>query len=134
MNNVNLLIVNQSRATSEIDSHNCQTLVHCLDKVTGPIDAPPITERFGKEVAQHDPDVFHSVVLIYIQIALCFDLEIEGAVFAEELEHVIQEPYASRDLVLPSTVDAQAAGDLSLFGVALESSLPHLDASMSPAK
>jgi len=45
--------------------------------------------------------------------------KIETAVFSEQLQHVIEEANAGGDVIPAASFDTQFAGDLSLFGVAL---------------
>ena len=49
---------------------------------------------------------------------LQLELEIEAAVAREQLEHVIEEANARRDLVLARAVDGERQRDLRLGGVA----------------
>ena len=55
-------------------------------------------KRLRKQLAQHDADILDGVVLIHIQIAVGFQLQIEAAVLGEQLQHVIEEADAGRDL------------------------------------
>ena len=70
-----------------------------------------------KKLADHDAGVFDGVVLIDIEIAFGCELEIEAAVFGEELQHVIEEADAGRNLVASAAFDAEFAADLRFFGV-----------------
>ncbi len=46
---------------------------------------------------QNNAGVFHRVVLIHVQVAIGVKLQIEAAVFAKKLEHVIEEAHARRN-------------------------------------
>ena len=48
-------------------------------------------ERFRKQLAHNDADVFNGVVLIHIQIAIGLQLQVEAAMFREQLQHVVEE-------------------------------------------
>ena len=84
-----------------------------------------IAQRLGEQLAQHDADVFHGVMLVHIQIAVGVQLQIKAAMLGEQLQHVIEETNAGRDLVSAAPFDRQAAADLRFFGVALDGGLSH---------
>ena len=48
-------------------------------------------QRFVERLSQHDADIFDGVMLIDIEVALGFELQIEAAVMGEEFQHVIEE-------------------------------------------
>ena len=72
-----------------------------------------------EQLAQHDADVFHGVVLVDIQIALGVELQIEAAMLGEQLQHVIEEADAGGDFVPAAAFDPQRAADVRFLGVAL---------------
>src|SRR5262249_42008740 len=65
------------------------------------------------------------VVLVDIQVALGAQLQIETAVFGKQLQHVVEEADARRNLVLAAPLDPECAGDARLLGVALEGRPSH---------
>ena len=58
------------------------------------------------------------MVLVDVEIALTRELEIEAAVAREQLEHVIEEANAGRDLVFAGALDGERQIDLRLGSVA----------------
>ncbi len=105
VNHIDLLIVDQRRTAAEIHRDNRQRFIHRLDEITGAIDAAAVAERLGEEIAEDDAGIFDRVVLIHIEIALRVQFEIESAVLAEKLEHVIQKANAGRDLICAGAFD-----------------------------
>src|SRR5450759_3847840 len=65
-------------------------------------------------------------MLVHVEIAIGFDLQIETAVFGEQLEHMIEEADSGGDVVLAAAFDLQLAGDLRLLGVSLNGGGSHL--------
>src|SRR5260370_15673713 len=60
------------------------------------------------------------MMLVHVQIAFGFELQVEAAVLGEQLEHVIEETNASRDGVLTTSFDLQRAADPRFFCVPLQ--------------
>jgi hypothetical protein len=65
------------------------------------------------------------VVLIDVEIAARFEFQVEPAVLGEQFQHVVEEPYARRNLVPPAALDAELGADLRLFRVALDARGSH---------
>jgi hypothetical protein len=59
------------------------------------------------------------VVLVHVEVAFGLQGEIEGSVFREELQHVIEEADAGGDFVAAFAFYAERARDLGFFCVAL---------------
>ena len=102
------VLVDQRGPAAEIERDHGQRFVHRQHEVAGAIDAPAVAERFGEQLAQHDADVFHGVVLVHIEIAVGVELQIEAAVLGEQLQHVIEEADAGGDLVAAAAFDLRA--------------------------
>ncbi len=66
---LNLVFVNQRRTAAQIQRDHGEGFIHGHDEVACAIDSLAIAERLGDKLAEHDADVFDSVVLIDIQIA-----------------------------------------------------------------
>jgi hypothetical protein len=81
--------------------HCCeaQGFVHWHEEIAGAQNAALGAQRFVEELAEHDADIFDGVVLVDIEVALGFELEIEATVMGEEFQHVIEETDPSRNLV-----------------------------------
>src|ERR1019366_1495893 len=119
------IFVDQGGASAEIYGDHGEGLVHGQDEVAGPVDALAIAEGFGEQLAQHDADVFHGVVLVDGEIAFGLQGDIESAVFGEQLQHMVEEANAGGDVIASAAIDFQGAADACLFGVALNGSSSH---------
>ncbi len=62
-------------------------------------------------LADHDADVFDRVVLVDFEITIGAQLQIEGAMLREQLEHVIEEANAGLDFVASAAFNAELAGN-----------------------
>jgi hypothetical protein len=117
--NLYTVFVDERRASAEIHRDYGERFIHRLHEVARAVYAFAITQSLREELAHHNADVLHGVVLIDIKIALRFDCEIEAAMFGEQLQHVVEEPDSGGDTVLAPSFDAQVACYPRFFGVAL---------------
>jgi hypothetical protein len=58
-------------------------------------------------------------MLIHVEIAFGIQGEVEATVFGEQLQHVVEETDAGRDVIAAAAFDFQDAGDAGLLSVAL---------------
>jgi hypothetical protein len=126
VNNCDLLIVNQRRAAPEIYRNHGQRLIHGLEEIASAINASPISQCSSEEISEHDACVFDSVMLIDIEIAISLQFEIEAAMFAEQLEHVIQEADAGQNLIRSPAFDNEATRDAGFLRFAIQAGFSHL--------
>ena len=76
-----------------------------MHEVTGAVDAAPVAQRLGEQLTQHDAGVFDGVVLVHVEVARGLERQVEAAVLGEQLQHVIEEADAGRDLVAAAALD-----------------------------
>ena len=88
-------------------------------------------ERLRERLAERDADVLDGVVLIDVEVAVGLQLQVEGAVPREQLQHVVEEPDAGLHLVAALALDAQRDVDPGLARVPLDHALPHRISSMA---
>ena len=111
------------RAAAQVHRGHRQRFVHRHHEVAGAVDALLVSQRRCHGFAEDDADVFHGVVLVHIQIAGGFQLQVEPAVPGEQLQHVVEEPDAGPHLVLPLAVHDEPALDLGFRGPPVEAGL-----------
>jgi hypothetical protein len=107
----------ECRPPAQIHRGDGEGLVHGHEEVAGAQDAALSAEGAVKRLAQGDADVFDGVVLIDVQIAVALEVEIEGAVAREELEHVIEEANAGGNFIAALALDGEFEIDACLRGV-----------------
>ena len=118
-----LVSITAGGASAEVDGGDAESFVHRHEEVAGAQDAALVAECLVEGLAERDADIFDGVVLIDIEIAVALQFEVEAAVASEELEHVIEETDAGRDLVWPRPSMRQIEVNLGLVGVAVDDSL-----------
>ena len=68
-------------------------------------DALLVAERLQEGLAERDSGVLGRVVLVDMQVARHLDVDVEEAMPREELQHVVEEADAGRDLGLAGAVE-----------------------------
>jgi hypothetical protein len=131
---LSLKISNESRTHLRIDSKggpstqinggDSQRFIHWHEEVSGAQDTAFVAKSAIESFSQGDAHIFDCVMLIDIQVAIAFQLQIEGAMTRKQLKHVIEETDARADLVPAATLDRKLEGDARLRCVSLELSRP----------
>ena len=85
-----------------------------------PVASDPllIAECLIQTATKTDPDVLHRVVVIHMQVTNSFDLQVEESVSSKQGQHVIEETYAGRNLILAAAIEINGKLNLSFSGVA----------------
>ena len=123
--NANLVLIDERRAAAEVERDNGQRFVHGQHEIAGAIDAFSIAQSFRDQLPEHYADIFDGVMLIDIEVTGGLECEIESAMLGKELQHVIEKANAAADVVRAAAFDAQPAGYLCFFGVALDAGFSH---------
>ena len=119
------------RPAAQVERDDGQRLVHRHDEVAGAVDAAAIAQRLRHRFAERDAEVLDRVMLIDVEIAGGLDVEVEGAVPREQLQHVIEKPDAGRDGIAAASLDRQLQLDLRLVRLAIDHCAPHRYSSMA---
>ncbi len=91
----------QVGAARQVDGDAGERLVDRDLRVTEPLDAGAVAPRLGERLPERDADVLDGVVLVDLQVAVGVDGQVEPAVPAELVEHVVEERHAGRHVDLP---------------------------------
>ena len=112
-------IPDQPGTTRKIDGRLRQGLVHGQQKAVAG-QAALVAQGLGKGGAQGQRRILHGVVLVDVQVAGDANAQIDAAVPAELLQHVVEKPQAGVDVGLPGPVQVEANGNLGFVGGALD--------------
>ena len=88
-------------------------------------DALFVANGLGKGLAQGDADVFHRVVGVDVQIAHGADVEVDQAMAADLVQHVLQKRHTGGKVAAPFAVQVDRDGNLGFQSVACNVSLTH---------
>src|SRR5882672_52389 len=120
-----LSIHDRNSPAAKIDGSQTQSLVHRHNEVPSPQNPQLLPQRLVESLTQGNPNIFHRVMLVHIQIALSQQPQIKPAVPRKQFQHMIKEPYTSGNLILSPTINVQREVDLRLVRIPLDASLPH---------
>ena len=112
--------VHQVRAAGQVDGHLGERLVQRHRRVAEPHDARSCRRAPAEGGAERERGVLDRVVAVDVQVALGLDGQVEQAVLAELVEHVVVEADAGGDVDLPGAVEIDLDEDLGLLGGALD--------------
>lgn len=84
-----------------------------------------VANRLGKGLAKGNANVFNGVVGIDVQIAACFDLQVEHAVAGNLIEHVIEKSDSRSQFGPTCSVEIEFNANLSFQGFSGDFHLPH---------
>ncbi|MNG77301.1 hypothetical protein D3C79_358470 [compost metagenome] len=82
-------------------------------------DPALVAKGLAQGLTQGQPDIFHRVVIVDVQIAADLQLEAKARVGGYLIQHVIEEADAGGDLVAAALVQVHCHLDTGLLGVAL---------------
>lgn len=108
------------RAPGHVDDGLGEGLVHRDPGVAEAPDSGLVAEGPLERLAEHDRDVLDGVVGVDLHVAGGADDEVERAVLAEGVEHVVEERDAGGHLGAPRAVEVDLDEDARLLGHALD--------------
>src|SRR5262249_52048001 len=110
-------------APGQIDRDLCLRLIHGQQKAVTR-DSHFRTQSLAQSLAEGKRTILDGVVLVDLQIAPAGQLERKAAVFAQLLEHVIEEPDTGGDLDWRGLVETDADRNVGLPRASLDSGVP----------
>src|SRR5947209_2741035 len=117
-------LIDEVEAARQVHDRAAQGLVHRHGRLAVARDSAFVAERLRDGLSERDGDVLDRVVVVYVQVAAALDFEVEQAVAREQLQHVIEERHARRDLRRADAVEHKADAHVRLLRPA-----PHLGGS-----
>src|SRR6185312_10992456 len=115
-------------ASRKIHGGQCQRFIHRHQKISGAQNAFLVAQSFGKCLSQRNAHVFDGMVLVHIEVAGGFKLQIKSPMMGKQLQHVVKKTNAGRNFVFAVPIHGQCEADLRLFGVSLQGGFSHFTA------
>ena len=119
----------QERPPRNVDRDAGQRLVHRHVHARVARDALHVAERLLHRLAERDADVLGGVVVVDVQVALGLHGDVDARVARQQVEHVIEEADAGRDLGRAGAVEVDRDLDVGFLGLPLHRALAHAIAS-----
>jgi hypothetical protein len=113
-------VVRDGGPAGEIDGHVGEGFFHRKHEKAVTPDAAFVADGLRDRFTQADADVFHRVVIIDVQIALGVHGEIEEAMPADVVEHVIKETDARGHIHFTRAIQIDRQLDLRFLGIAAD--------------
>src|SRR5262249_40353219 len=83
-------------------------------------DAGLVAEGLAEPLPEAEPDVLDRVMVVHLDVAPGFHVQVEEPVAREDLEHVVQERHPGLDLEGPAAVEVERDADVGLRGPAAD--------------
>ena len=87
------------------------------------MDSAPIAKRLGQGLANGDPHILIGVVIIDVGVPHRIDLQVDQAVTADLMEHVIEEGNTGAGLALAGSIQIQPHLHIGFTGDPVDLSL-----------
>jgi len=105
-------VVMEKGAVGKIKTDSGQGFIHRHIGMGITMNTGFIAQGLGKGLAKADADIFHSMMVIDMGIALCLHREVKKTMHSKESQHMVQESNAGADIGLPRAVNVQLKGNL----------------------
>ncbi len=90
-----------------VEGHLHQRLIEGRDEIAEAMDATPLAQGLGQGLAEGDADVLIGVVVVDVGVALGLNLQVDQAVAADLVEHVVKERHAGAHRAGPAAIEAE---------------------------
>src|SRR5262245_16061764 len=118
-----LRLEDEKRSPAEIDGHFGIRFVHRQQEAVA-LNAALVAERLLERLPERQRNVLDGVVLVDVEIARALHVELEAAVLAELLEHVVEEAEARFRARLGLAVEVDADADVGFLRASMHGGGP----------
>ena len=112
------------RPTGAVQCHLHQSLIQGRYELSESMDSAPITQSLGQGLAQSDAHILVGVMVVDMRVTNRMDIEINQAVAADLVKHVIQKRHTGAHLATAAAVEIQTNPDIGLAGDPVNLTLP----------
>ena len=99
-------------AVGKVKADSGQGFIHRHIGMGIAMDTGFIAQGLGKGLTKADADIFHSMMVIDMGIALCLHREVKKTMYCEQGQHMIQKSDAGADIGLTGAVNLQLKRNL----------------------
>lgn len=112
--------INKIRSPSEVDCHLAQRFVHGQKDMAVTRDALAVTQCLIESLTKNQTHILDRVVIIDVQVAFGFYIQVKQTVFCQQLQHVIKKGYPRANRGLAGPVNVQGQGNLGFPGFSFD--------------
>ena len=77
------------RPASQVHCGDRERFVHGHEEISRAQDSTLGSQRFHDSLAESDPHILDGVVLVHVQVAVCFKGQVEASVPGNQIQHVV---------------------------------------------
>ena len=110
-------------ATGTIQGHLNQGLIQRCHEVTEAVDAAPIPQGLGQGLPHSNAHVLIGVVIVDVGVSHRIDLQIDQAMAADLMKHVVEKRHTGTGLTLAGTVQIKTHLHIGFTGDPMDRSL-----------
>ncbi len=81
-----------------------------------------VADGLGEGLAEGDADILDGMVVVDVQVAVAFDIQVDQPVTGDLVEHVLEERHTDGEARLAGAIEIDGDLDLGFQGVALYAS------------
>ena len=115
-----LQAVAQVRTAAAIQRHLHQRLIQRRHEVPEAVDAAPLSKRLGQGLAHGDAHILIGVVVVDVGVARGLNLQVDQAVAADLVEHMVEKRHAGAHRAAAAAIEAQGHADVGFAGDAVD--------------
>ena len=100
--------------TRDVNGGHHERLVHGNRRIGKARNARLVTQRLAERLAQHDARILDGVVRVDLNVAHRVHRQIEQAMAAKGVEHVVEKRHASRDIARTGSIQVELDDNIGL--------------------
>ena len=110
-------------APGAVQGHLHQGLIQRCHEVTEAMDAAPVPQGLGQGLPHGNPHVLIGVVIVDVGVSHRIDLQVDQAVAADLMKHVVEKRHTGAGLALTGAVQIQTHLHIGFTGDPMDRSL-----------
>ena len=109
---------NKVRPTTKVDGAGNQSFFHRKNHMAITSDSGLVPKAFSYCLAQADPNIFRSMMGVYLKIADRCNLQIDQCMLGQQDKHMIQESNSCLNFILAASIQTKMEADVRLCRLA----------------
>ncbi len=115
----------QMRPAAAVERHLHQRLIQWRQEVAEAVDATSVAQGLGQGLPHGDAHILIGVVIVDVGVARGLDVQIDQAMAADLVEHVVEERHAGAHRAGAAAIEAQGHAHIGFAGDAMDAAGAH---------